>query len=242
MGTSCSNLDNSAPKPDENLPLPQTESELNASTKRLAVPAPILYRTRQYRFAGRSRGGFSGTDTPNINQDSFLYYNVQRLDIHMFMVLDGSGPDGDLAVSRLATCWVSVFCMIFCFLMLRGLFRLCLTSTELWLFVHVVLSYAKAFFVKEKLLFNFARILVADQVAIMEQLPKIFKKVDELLAEQDDIDVVTSGVTVIMVILDEDGAIIANCGDCRAILGFRPPKSRHLRQEVRGRLSNEMHI
>ena len=91
----------------------------------------------------------------------------------------------------------------------------------------------QAFFVKEKLLFNFAKILVADPETIMEELPGIFKRVDGLLVEQEDIDVVTSGVTVIMFVIDEDGATIANCGDCRAILGFRPPKSRHLRPEVR---------
>ena len=86
-------------KLDPNIELPQSIDVIKKNTISLAVPAPCFYRTRRFRFAGRSRAGYSGEDKPHINQDNLLYYNFRRLFLHIFIILDGNGPDGDLAVS-----------------------------------------------------------------------------------------------------------------------------------------------
>ena len=61
----------------------------------------------------------------------------------------------------------------------------------------------------------------------------MFAKVDEELQDQEDIDVRTSGVTLVVAILDETSVTIANCGDCRAVLGCHNGKKKRLRVEVR---------
>lgn len=170
-------------KPDASLHLPFSDEELARKTHKLAVPGPVSYVGRRYRFAGRCRAGYSGEGKVHVNQDNLLYFNMRRLDVHIFMVLDGCGPDGDLA----------------------------------------------AFFVKEKLLVQFTQLLVANAGSIARHLKRIFAQVDEMLVGQEDIDAVASGVTAIVAVLDEAGITVANCGDCRAVFGFKPAKSRQIK-------------